>query len=213
MSGWRASRWPVSLFCSPASALPPHCNGNSVYIFTFWEQRGLSPNFHIHVSVSDIFIPRIGPHISFSRTGRPIVGIYNSLTDTWMWKLGLRPQCSFSGNICFKFSAFCLCSARFWSSELSRGTAQLSGPSEIYPHPKYEMQLDQSPLLVILLSGKVYRRCHEMDWAFANMQWKEDLVVNMYKGRSSSYLNASPIIKILHCKKRLAFSRPQLGIH
>jgi hypothetical protein len=27
-----------------------------------------------------------------------------------MWKLGLRPRYSFSGNICFKFSAFCLCS-------------------------------------------------------------------------------------------------------
>jgi len=57
-----------------------------------------------------IYIPRIGPHISSSRKGRPIVGIYNSLTDTWMWKLGLRPRYSFSGNICFKFSAFCLCS-------------------------------------------------------------------------------------------------------
>ncbi len=56
------------------------------------------------------YIPRIGPHISSSRKGRPIVGIYNSLTDTWMWKLRLRPQYSFSGNICFKFSAFCLCS-------------------------------------------------------------------------------------------------------
>ncbi len=57
------------------------------------------------------YIPRIGPHISSSRKGRPIVGIYNSLIDTWMWKLGLRLQYSFSGNICFKFSAFCLCSA------------------------------------------------------------------------------------------------------
>ncbi len=61
--------------------------------------------------MSDLYIPRISLHISSSRTGRPIVGIYNSLTDTWMWKLGLRPQYSFSGNICFKFSAFCLCSA------------------------------------------------------------------------------------------------------
>ncbi len=87
-----------------------HCNGNSVYIFLFWEQRGLSPNFHIHVSVSELYIPRISPDISSSRTGRPIVGIYNSLTDR-MWKLGLRPRYSFSGNICFKFSAFCLCSA------------------------------------------------------------------------------------------------------
>ncbi len=74
-------------------------------VFLFWELCGL-----IHVSVSDLYIPRVGPHISSSRKGRPIVGIYNSLTDTWMWKLGLRPRYSFSGNICFKFSTFFLCS-------------------------------------------------------------------------------------------------------
>ncbi len=87
-----------------------HCKGNSVYIFLFWELRGLSPNFYIHVSVSDLYIPRIGPHISSSRNGSSIVGIYISLTDSWMWKLGLRPRYSFSGNICFQFSAFFLCS-------------------------------------------------------------------------------------------------------
>jgi hypothetical protein len=27
------------------------------------ELRGLSPNFHMHVSVSDLYIPQIGPHI------------------------------------------------------------------------------------------------------------------------------------------------------
>jgi hypothetical protein len=64
------------------SKTKPHCTGNSVYIFLFWELRGLSPNFHIYVFVSDLYIPRIGPHISSSRKGRPIVGIYNSLTDT-----------------------------------------------------------------------------------------------------------------------------------
>jgi hypothetical protein len=62
--------------------------------FLFWELRGFRPNFYIHVSVSDLYIPRIA-----------------SLTDTRMWKLGLRPRYSFSGNICFKFSAFFLCSA------------------------------------------------------------------------------------------------------
>ncbi len=33
-----------------------------------------------------------------------------------MWKLGLRPRYSFPGNICFKFSAFCLRSvaAKCW---------------------------------------------------------------------------------------------------
>ncbi len=34
-----------------------HCNGNYVYVFLFWELRGLSPNFHIYVSVSDIIFP------------------------------------------------------------------------------------------------------------------------------------------------------------
>ncbi len=34
-----------------------HCNGNSVYIFLFWELRGLSPNFYIHVFVSDLYNP------------------------------------------------------------------------------------------------------------------------------------------------------------
>ncbi len=63
-----------------------------------------------YVSASDLYSPRIGLHISSSRIGRPIVGIYKSLTDTWMWKLGLRPRYSFPGNICFKISVFCLCS-------------------------------------------------------------------------------------------------------
>jgi hypothetical protein len=39
-----------------------YCNENHIYVFLFWELRGLSPNFHIHVSVSDLYIPRIGPH-------------------------------------------------------------------------------------------------------------------------------------------------------
>ncbi len=38
-----------------------------------------------------------------SRIGRLIVGINKSLTDTWMWKSGLRPRNYFSGNICFEF--------------------------------------------------------------------------------------------------------------
>ncbi len=37
--------------------------GKSIYVFLFWELRGLSPNFHIHVLLSDLYIPRIGPPI------------------------------------------------------------------------------------------------------------------------------------------------------
>ncbi len=90
---------------------PLHCNKNNpIYVFRFCELRHFSPNFNIHVSVGNLYIPRIGPHISCSRMGRSIVGIYNSLTDKWMWKLALWPRNSFSGNICFNFSVLVLCS-------------------------------------------------------------------------------------------------------
>ncbi len=46
-------------------------------------------------------IPRIGPHTSCSRMGRRITEMYKSLSYTCMWKLGLMPHNSFSGNICF----------------------------------------------------------------------------------------------------------------
>jgi hypothetical protein len=84
-----------------------HCNENLSYVFPEKDLRGLRPNFRIHVSVRDLYIPRI---FSCSRIGRPIAGIYKALTDSQMWKLGLRPRNSFSGNICFKFSVLCLCS-------------------------------------------------------------------------------------------------------
>jgi hypothetical protein len=34
---------------------------NPIYVFLFLELRAFSPNFHIHVSVSDLYVPRIGP--------------------------------------------------------------------------------------------------------------------------------------------------------
>jgi hypothetical protein len=62
-----------------------HCNKIPIYVFLFWELRSLSPNFHIHVSVSDLYILPGSVHLfSCSRIGerRTIVGIYKSLTDT-----------------------------------------------------------------------------------------------------------------------------------
>ncbi len=51
----------------------------------FWELHGLSPNFHIHVSVSILYIPRIGLHVfPCSRIGRPILQLYKSLTYIWV---------------------------------------------------------------------------------------------------------------------------------
>jgi hypothetical protein len=43
-----------------------HCNENPIYVFPGKELRTLIPNFHIHVSVSDLYIQRIGPDSNFS---------------------------------------------------------------------------------------------------------------------------------------------------
>jgi hypothetical protein len=77
--------------------LQRHNTENSKQKFPKKELRGLSPNFHIHVSVSNLYFPTIGLLILLKICG-PILEIYKSLTDTRMWKLGLRPRNSFSGN-------------------------------------------------------------------------------------------------------------------
>ncbi len=40
-----------------------HCKEISIHVFPEKELRCLSPNIHIHVSVSDLYIPLIGPPI------------------------------------------------------------------------------------------------------------------------------------------------------
>jgi hypothetical protein len=40
-----------------------HCKENPIYVLQGKKMLGLSPNFHIHVSVSNLYIPTIGPPI------------------------------------------------------------------------------------------------------------------------------------------------------
>jgi hypothetical protein len=40
-----------------------HCTENMIYVFLEMKLRGLVPNSYIHVSVSDLYIHRIGLHI------------------------------------------------------------------------------------------------------------------------------------------------------
>jgi hypothetical protein len=61
----------------------PNCTENLIYAFPEMKLCGLVPKSYIHVSVSDFFIPRISLSIFGCRKiGRPILGIYKSLTDT-----------------------------------------------------------------------------------------------------------------------------------
>ncbi len=45
-------------------------------IFPEKEYRGLSPNFHIHVSVSELYIPTMGLPFLLEEICGPILGIY-----------------------------------------------------------------------------------------------------------------------------------------
>jgi hypothetical protein len=67
-----------------------------IYVFPGKEMRGLSPNFHIHVSVSDLNIPTIGPPI-FLQQNR-----------NWDWGRAVPFLEIF-------VSVLCLCSVRNWS--------------------------------------------------------------------------------------------------
>ncbi len=55
---------------------------NLKQIFPEKEYRGLSPNFHIHVYVSELYISTMGLHFLLEEICGPILGIYKSLTDT-----------------------------------------------------------------------------------------------------------------------------------
>jgi|LakMenE01Jun11ns_1017448.scaffolds.fasta_scaffold9151048_1 hypothetical protein len=55
---------------------------NSKQIFPEKELRSHIPNFHIHVSVSDLYIPTMDLPILLQEICGQILGIYKSLTDT-----------------------------------------------------------------------------------------------------------------------------------
>ncbi len=64
------------------SALQRQNTEISKQIFPEKEYQSLSPNFHIHASVSDLYVSTIGLPILLEEICEPIMGIYKLLTDT-----------------------------------------------------------------------------------------------------------------------------------
>ncbi len=52
---------------SESSSRTMHCNENTFYVFPEKKLRSLSPNIHIHVYVSDLYIPSFDLHIFLSQ--------------------------------------------------------------------------------------------------------------------------------------------------
>ncbi len=130
------------------------------------ELRCLSSNFHFHVSVSNLYIPTIGLPFLLQEICGSIVGIYKSLTDKWMWKLGLRLRNSFSKNTYHKWDFRCsvllpVCIARlhslpFWYRSRSRSR---SDP-------------DQNPTRSFIHTGKILFFClysHQCPFTLFNL--------------------------------------------
>jgi hypothetical protein len=67
---------------SIASTLQRQNAENLKKIFTEKEYQGLNPNFHIHVSVSQLYIPTRGLPVLLEEICRLILGIYKSPKDT-----------------------------------------------------------------------------------------------------------------------------------
>jgi hypothetical protein len=78
------------------------CNENPIYLFTI--------STFMCLYVSDFYIPRIGPPIFMQQnrqTDRGLVGIYKSLTDTWMdWGRAIPFQGLFILN--FRYCVFAM---------------------------------------------------------------------------------------------------------
>ncbi len=55
-----------------------------IYVYRFWELGGLSPNFHIRVSMSDLYIPRIGLHFPAEQADRSWK--YVNLSQIYEWR-------------------------------------------------------------------------------------------------------------------------------
>ncbi len=80
-----------------------------MYVFPEKELRGLSPIFHIRVPVSDLYFPRIGPHIFLQQNRLTDPGNISIAHRHMNVEIGLRPRNYISENICFEFSVLSLC--------------------------------------------------------------------------------------------------------
>ncbi len=86
-----------------------HCKDDPIYVIPDMKLRGLVPNFHIHVTVSDLYSHNRSTYFA---AGRPTVGIFNRSHKhefgNWEWGRAVSFLGIFVSN--FRYSVFAVCS-------------------------------------------------------------------------------------------------------
>jgi hypothetical protein len=77
-----------------------HCKDTVPKIAKRYSQKeNCEASVPIHISVSDLYIPKVGLHSWLQQNSWTDPGkIHKSLTDVWIWKLGTRSRSLISGN-------------------------------------------------------------------------------------------------------------------
>jgi hypothetical protein len=92
-----------------------HCKEISIYVFPEKEFRGLSPDFHIHLSVSDLCIPMIGPPICLQQNRQTNHKSWEYINRSKNMNVGIGTVASQFRfwEYFFEFSVFFLCSVGY----------------------------------------------------------------------------------------------------
>ncbi len=117
-------------FSSFASCL--HCNEKPIHVFPEKELRGLDPNYHIHVSVGDLYILRIDPQIFLQQNRQTYRG--NILITHRDWGLAIPFLGMFVSN--FWYCNF----AATWTH------SSATGPSKLIHNDSTKLSMSRSQL-------------------------------------------------------------------
>ncbi len=96
------------------------------------ELRVLSPNFHIHVSVSNLYIPRIGLHIFLQQNKQTVRGNIKIAHRHMNVEIGTEDAQFIFWEYLFQILVLCFCSARTYICSTRKWTSCLCCPFFIF---------------------------------------------------------------------------------